>query len=203
MSTGACNLLPLRSSATWPRATWILVGSFMLWMDTLDGAPRRELESELSALAPIMLYSWPICWSDPQFRSFKTNSMKELTTIYSMLGSSMRASSYLTLSTMLLSVLTSNKERWSSWEHSMPDKWRRVSSLSWTTLCPRRDIFLFTPVAMSELKVTSASSLVCQEQEKQLFQLWATESLLVMMSMSGLIKVSGILKVDVMPNALD
>jgi len=176
MSTGACSLLPFRSSATWPKAIWILVGSFMLWMDTLDGAPRRELESELSALAPIMLCSWPTCWSDLQFRSFKMISMKELTTISSMLDSSMLASSYLMLSTMLLSVLTSIKERWSYWELSMLDKWKKVSSPSWTTLCPKKDTFLFTLAAMSELKVTSAFSLVCQEQEKQLFQLWATES---------------------------
>lgn len=82
----------------------------------------------------------------------------------------------------------------------MPVRWKKVSSLSWTILCPRKVIYLYIQAATSELRMMSAFSSVFQVPVKPHWVLSVTENLSVMTSTSGLTKESSTSKEDVMPN---
>lgn len=204
MSTNPWDSLLSKSWVIWQRAT-STPGEKSMWLTAmLAGILRTGLESELCALVPIMLFSWQTCLLDLLLNNFKETSLMVLITISSTLENSEPINSFLMLLMMQQSAWTLTKVKWLFWELNTPGRWRREFSPLWTTSCLRKDIYLFTPVAMSVQMVTTfVSSLDSQELVKLLSQLLETVGWLETTNMFGLIKEFSILKEDAMLNVLD
>lgn len=172
----------------WPRVISIRDANSMLLMDMLDGTPPTESESESSAPVHIMLSSWGICSSSQPKLSSIVTSLTVPTTISSMLDNSQPTNTFLTLLEKLQSPSTLNSEKWLFLEPNMLEKWKRESSLLWTTLCLKLGTSLFTPAAMLVKVVMSVFSSDSQELERLLWVLLETDIWSETTSMYGLIR---------------
>lgn len=183
-----------------PEIIWTPGRESMSLTDMQDSRRVKESKSESSVPDHIMPCSWQTCWSDQPLKNWVKTSLTELIIISSMLDNLMPTRTFPMSRIKLVLPWTSNLESSSSSALNMQEKWRRVSSPLWTTSCPRKATYLSTPVATSELKMTSAFSSAFQVLARQPWVQLVIENWSVMMNTCGLTRESLTLKEDVTPN---